>query len=80
MSFKLGEKVRLKSGGPPMVVRGPGCLTVGGEARGQVESGKVFYKWYNEETGRYQTGFFDQEALELYKEPKEEQKKDIGYK
>lgn len=67
MSFKLGEKVRLKSGGPPMVVHGPGCLTVGGEARGQVESGKVFCKWYNEETGKYQTGFFDQEALELYK-------------
>lgn len=79
MSFEVGDKIRLKSGGPLMTVHKPGRLTVGGEVREQIEPGKVFCKWHNKETGKYQTGFFDQEALELYKEPKEEQKKDIGF-
>lgn len=81
MSFKLGNTVRLKGGrGPVMVVRKPGRLTVGGVATGRVQPGKVFCEWYNEQAGKYQSRFFDQEELELYKEPKEEQKRDTGYK
>jgi len=79
VSFKPGDVVKLKSGGPLMTVHKPDRLTVGGKVIGQVEPRKVFCKWYNEKAGKPQTGFFDQEALELYKELKEEQKKDIGF-
>jgi len=79
MSFKLGDKVRSKSSGLIMTVCRPRGLTVGGKVIGQVEAGKVCCEWYNKETGKYQTRFFDEEVLELYEEPKKERKKDIGY-
>jgi len=79
MSFELGEKVRSRSGGPTMTVCKPRQLTVDGEPIRQVEPGKVCCEWHDKETGKWRTRFFDQETLKLYKESKEEQKKDIGF-
>lgn len=78
MSFRVGDTVRLKSGGPVMTVSKPGRLTVGGVPVGSEEPGKVFCKWFNEEMDKPKGRFFDQEELELC-EPEEEQKGDIGY-
>ena len=83
MSFKPGEKVQFKGSDLIMVVCRPRQLTVGGEPIREIEPGKVCCEWYDKVTGKHRTRFFDQETLELYKEskeePKEEQKKDIGF-
>ena len=78
MSFELGDKVKLRSGGPVMTVSKPGRLIIDGIPVGRIEPGRVFCKWFNEK-GSLEKRFFDQGELELYK-PKKEQKRDIGYK
>ena len=69
--FNVGDKVILKSGGPAMTVIGSSLY------KGRIE---VWCRWYDEKSGRYEARYFEVEALELYEEPKEEQKRDIGYK
>lgn len=73
--FNVGDKVILKSGGPVMTVALPPRID-----KGRIEAGKVLCKWYNEKTGQYERRYFEEGVLELYKEPEEEQKREIGYK
>lgn len=73
--FNVGDKVILKSGGPLTTVASPSRID-----RGRIEAGEVLCKWYDEKTGQYKQRYFEVKVLELYKEPKEEQKRDIGYK
>ena len=75
MSFKLGDVVRLKSGGPEMTVSKPGRLVMGGVPVEGREPAKVFCKWFKKgEEDKPKTASFDQEELELCNE--EEQKGD----
>ena len=67
MSFKVGDVVKLKSGGPEMTVSEPGrrVMARGVQVEGR-EPVKVFCKWF--EKGEPRTAFFSQEELELCNE------------
>lgn len=73
--FNVGDKVILKSGGPVMTVASPSRLD-----GGRIKAGEVSCKWYDEKTGQYKQRYFQVKVLELYKESKEEQKREIGFK
>jgi len=87
VSFKLGDRVRLKSGGPVMTVSKPGrramARGVNVEDRVPVEGREfvwVFCKWFEEgDESKPRTASFNPEELEFY-EPEQEQKRELGYK
>ena len=76
MSFKLGDRVRLKSGGPVMTVSKPGrrAMARGVNVEGR-ESVWVFCMWFEEgDESKPRTASFNPEELEFY-EPEQEQKR-----
>ena len=88
MSFKVGDVVKLKSGGPKMTVSKPGrpgVLVRGVSVEGRVpvegrEPAKVFCKWFEKgDKSNPRRASFNQEDLELC-EPEQEQKRELGYK
>ena len=81
MRFTLGDRVRLKSGGPVMTVSKPGrgVLVRGMNVEGR-EPAKVFCKWFEKgDKSKPRMASFNPEELEFY-EPEQEQKRELGYK
>ncbi len=66
MSFKVGDVVKLKSGGPEMTVsEPPRQVIVAGKPVGGLKPGEVFCKWFKEgEEDKPKRAFFNQEELE----------------
>jgi len=56
MSFKVGDEVQAKSGGPVMTVQ-------------DVDKGRVYCKWYSNKEDKFNRESFPEEALELYEGP-----------
>ena len=77
VEFKVGDKVILKSGGPVMTVATPSVFDLD---KKRIKSNEVLCRWYNEKSGRYEARYFQIKVLELYKEPEEKPKRDMGYR
>ena len=56
--FKIGDTVKLKSGGPPMTVN---SITE--------ETGEIYCQWFTEDEDKVREGYFPPDTLQLVVEP-----------